>query len=702
MSRKRNNDATDSKRLIDTLLGGPDLGALRGALATTYDLTPEFFEVDFLPAVFGLGAWDDRRWTSRIALERALAATSAVTVLMDGRRFQGRPRTLRVEVLPAIGARGQVLHAKITLLVFDNAVRLVVSSANLTEPGYRSNREVALCLTATQKRPAEGALIAQALREAPSLLGAWWTEGADAVTTAALKHLTDWGIAPETDGELFVWGGGLKPLWQTFLNEWPANEAVRRLTIVSPFWSEERSAGPLGKLLDQLAARQCLADGAELTLITNAAVDSGRENRPQLPATTIHFDPAAWGVKAYAVAADPCVRPEEVGGKQDVLRERALHAKVLLLEGPKSTMAYIGSANFTLHGWGIFDDPRLANVEAGVIVRRRGKQRASLAAVIPRTAGDRVPLTGAGEKPIAIAPDDEDEPAWPTFLRGVWLEPEPADESRLRLSIEIIPSRVQGSFAITIPNQTPTEVFSSTEPIVEPFHHVPLDAEAVRTLLREQKVLVTWWRASDAVEVPVNVTPAAREHLPFAPGDARPSEGMLLAYYQGRIAWEEIFPEEEGKREAPSATGEGAEPSAVDTSRIQSYQVRAFVEALQGVQDDLRHAAVSESAIRMAVLGPVSPVALAREVVANVRASRRSSTAGGFQLMELLACLARARSFSVQDRLQDAWNTALDRAQATIVQLVDEIRSEDPNSLKHPSFLAYERLVREQSRPEGT
>ncbi|MCU0690312.1 MAG: phospholipase D family protein, partial [Polyangiaceae bacterium] len=241
MSRKRNDDATDSMRLIDTLLGGPDLGALRGVLATTYDLNPEFFEVDFLPAVFGLGAWDDRRWTSRIALERALATTSAVTVLMDGRRFQGRPRTLRVEVLPAIGERGQVLHAKITLLVFDSAVRLVVSSANLTEPGYRSNREVALCLTATPKRPAEGTLIAQALREARSLLGAWWTDGANAVTTTALTHLADWGVTQETDGEQFVWGGGQKPLWKAFLDEWPTDEAVRRLTIVSPFWSEEHS-----------------------------------------------------------------------------------------------------------------------------------------------------------------------------------------------------------------------------------------------------------------------------------------------------------------------------------------------------------------------------------------------------------------------------------------------------------------------------
>jgi phosphatidylserine/phosphatidylglycerophosphate/cardiolipin synthase-like enzyme len=45
-----------------------------------------------------------------------------------------------------------VLHAKVTLLHFEHAVRLIVGSANLTKQGYRENREAVAVLTATQKR----------------------------------------------------------------------------------------------------------------------------------------------------------------------------------------------------------------------------------------------------------------------------------------------------------------------------------------------------------------------------------------------------------------------------------------------------------------------------------------------------------------------------------------------------------------------
>ncbi|MEW6441457.1 MAG: hypothetical protein AB1640_11030 [bacterium] len=48
--------------------------------------------------------------------------------------------------------------------------------------------------------------------------------------------------------------------------------------------------------------------------------------------------------------------------------------------------------------------------------------------------------------------------------------------------------------------------------------------------------------------------------------------------------------------------------SPVDTARIQSYQIREFVEALQGIRDDLKNASgACEQAMRMALVGVVSP-----------------------------------------------------------------------------------------------
>jgi hypothetical protein len=141
---KKKAQSTDDRKLMDRLAPDPALGRLLGILATTYEMQPEFFETDFLPTLLGLGAWDDRSWTSRIALEKHLAELEASSVLLDARPYRGRPRSLRVEVEPVFLHAGRILHAKVLVRVYEEAVCFIFGSANLTEPGYRRNREIAV------------------------------------------------------------------------------------------------------------------------------------------------------------------------------------------------------------------------------------------------------------------------------------------------------------------------------------------------------------------------------------------------------------------------------------------------------------------------------------------------------------------------------------------------------------------------------
>jgi hypothetical protein len=90
---KRSREDINARKLLDRL--PPDRnrqGHLLGILATTYELDPYFFETDFLPTLLGLGAWDDRSWSNRMAMERELARMEAVAVLMDGGAGSRRPR----------------------------------------------------------------------------------------------------------------------------------------------------------------------------------------------------------------------------------------------------------------------------------------------------------------------------------------------------------------------------------------------------------------------------------------------------------------------------------------------------------------------------------------------------------------------------------------------------------------------------------
>ena len=69
------------------------------------------------------------------------------------------------------------------------------------------------------------------------------------------------------------------------------------------------------------------------------------------------FDAHSIGIRAYAMAVDPRVPPEEVSMGEEFTGTRALHAKVVLLEGDDTSLAFFGSANFTNRGWGFRADP---------------------------------------------------------------------------------------------------------------------------------------------------------------------------------------------------------------------------------------------------------------------------------------------------------------------------------------------------------
>jgi hypothetical protein len=98
----KDTDDISARKLIDKLVPDPRWGSMRGLLSTTYDLGSDFLEMDFLPSIFGLGAWDDRSWATRIALEKHLSQLDAAVILTDARRYRGRPRSLRLEVKPGV------------------------------------------------------------------------------------------------------------------------------------------------------------------------------------------------------------------------------------------------------------------------------------------------------------------------------------------------------------------------------------------------------------------------------------------------------------------------------------------------------------------------------------------------------------------------------------------------------------------------
>jgi hypothetical protein len=387
-------------------------------------------------------------------------------------------------------------------------------------------------------------------------------------------------------------------------------------------------------------------------------------------------------VRITARAVEP--QPRDEPGVADTLRLRKLHAKVAILQGTATTLAYVGSANFTTPGWGFTRNGLGANVESGVVLVRRGGALA--AALLPPTTGKPVEIDARtmGLGPVA----EEPEQPVPTFILGVWLEPDPADPYRvLRLSVRIDPSRVRGPFEVASTGEDRVVLLEGGEGSAEETH-VRLDPGAVERLLREQEVSIGWWESTEPRGYPVNVELAARAQLPAVPGCPNPGEKLLLAYYQGRISATDLFPPPRGWEDPTDPLPEPG--TEVDTWRIRSYQVREFVEALQGIRDDLAAASKgTTAAMRLAVLGPVSPVALARQVLNG--AVTRGATAAGFELVEVASCLREA---TLIEGARREWRGFLDEGQRAIESMLDEVVRISPEELgPKTAFARYAREV---------
>ena len=306
------NEDVNARKLIDRVVHEETWGPMVGLVATSYEMQPDFLELDFLPSLFRLGAWDDRSWATRVGMERKLAELDVATVFMDPRCYRGRPRSLRLGLLPVRIQRGSALHAKVALVLFEKAVRVIVGSANLTEQWFRKNREVAAVLTATESSRQEARLIAQAAAGMESSLAPWLTSESRDVLTRARMMVEQWSALQKEDQSTFMWSGGPTKLWQEFLDRWPSDEVVNRATIVSPFWSAEART-TLEQFIATLRNRNLLAPNSEFRLFTEAFVDSNHQYLPVWPPSYALCDWNGLGADVSAAAVDPRVLPEEVG-----------------------------------------------------------------------------------------------------------------------------------------------------------------------------------------------------------------------------------------------------------------------------------------------------------------------------------------------------------------------------------------------------
>ena len=138
---KKRNSGSSRGAMLDLWQLPEGAGDPVGCLATTYTFHPGLFDEQCLARFLEIESEPDREDLAFL-LERETRLGGVYAGVLVDHTQAGVEHSLRWDVLP-VRVRAGKQHAKISLLSWTRRLRIIIASANLTEPGYRSNFEVA-------------------------------------------------------------------------------------------------------------------------------------------------------------------------------------------------------------------------------------------------------------------------------------------------------------------------------------------------------------------------------------------------------------------------------------------------------------------------------------------------------------------------------------------------------------------------------
>ena len=442
MSRRSKDDTRST--MLDLWRPPRDAGEAVGCLATTYVFAPGLFDEQCLGRFLDIESEPSRESLAYLLeRERRLGAVYA-GVLVDATEA-GVQHSLRWDVLP-VRIPGGKQHAKVSLLAWANGVRLIVASANLTEPGYRSNFEVAAPIDFTPDS-CDAALLAEAIRFLRSLLS-YVPGGADlAETTRAEAFLrrvetiaANWKAAPRgglVRHKLACSLPGRGDAARSALDEFLAGCRTRgtlphNLWVASPFFDDDSVPNRVADAVCRQMARGFIPR----VWLCVPGDDANGDGRVLLRAPRALYD--------TFVDAGAEIHVETVPS-QDDREQRKWHAKMIHAESDGYVALMAGSSNFTVAGLGLIPT-RNAEANLVTIVDRvnHARETSSLRGVWDAMTPVKDPDRATWQRAV----DEEDEETGLPFPPGFLAATFHAGDER-RMIIRLAPESLPASWSVT-------------------------------------------------------------------------------------------------------------------------------------------------------------------------------------------------------------------------------------------------------------
>ena len=361
---KKKSERPGYGKLLDAWTAPDHAGDPIGCLATSFTFDPVFFEEECLSRFLHLetDAVEDGP-AYLIEREEKLSQIRCAAALVDQHHCRGS-RNLRWNLLSA-RVKQAILHAKVSLLVWANQIRLLIASANLTEDGYRRNQEVFGVLDFRAHGDAPLEVMQQAvpfLREALRTSEPRATEPSAVVARCGglldlvEKMVSDWNLVDSGSARtalhvfpLFT-GPGRSSALEQLRELWPSGTSAKWAHVLSPFFDPQADVNlPAAEIWSLLRKR------GEPEVSYYVTVDRSVPGKPPFvhaPESLVHSVPT-----------------DRSGGSvhfQELQLEanRPLHAKGIYLNDDRWIAYLMGSGNFTRAGLGLKGP---ANIEANLV-----------------------------------------------------------------------------------------------------------------------------------------------------------------------------------------------------------------------------------------------------------------------------------------------------------------------------------------------
>jgi hypothetical protein len=339
-----------------------------GCLATTFTFDPALFDEQCLGRFLDIESEPDREDLAFL-LERESRLGGVYAGVLVDQQQAGVEHSLRWDVL-RVRFRAGMQHSKLSLLVWKDHIRIIVSSANLTEPGYRFNYEVAgtVDLTADQFKDV---ILSQTLAFLRKLLR--FVPGADTELPEVQRAQS---FLTETEELVKDWKPARQrhAIRQQLVFTLPANEPNHAASstleettnacrlrggsadaawIASPFFDVDDDSGRVTAAFCKSMAR---GKRRRLSFCVPAMRDADPAAVPRLAAPKSLFVTP----KSYGTEVTIEMLPEFDAEKN----RRSWHAKMIALYGDSDSALLIGSSNFTGAGMGV---GQYRNAEANLL-----------------------------------------------------------------------------------------------------------------------------------------------------------------------------------------------------------------------------------------------------------------------------------------------------------------------------------------------